>query len=168
VRTRLAERVDGSAELGFAHFWRQGWSNQGTHPNLYVARVGLKYRLADWLALGGGVGGGGSAGGGLFSPDLGPIVAYENPTLVPFASLRGFVSLPIHPQWVRYDSGDDLMVDRPKTTYGWTGTLGLRVPLGPSSAPRGSVLVGGQVTEVADEDDHEFFYTGTLGGEALF
>jgi hypothetical protein len=168
VRTRLAERLDGSAELSFAHFWRSGWSNEGTHPNLYVGRVGLKYRITDWLALGGGVGGGWSAGGGLFSPDLGPIVAWENPVLVPFLGLRGFISLPIDPQWVSYDSGDDLMVDRPRTTYGWTLTPGLRLPLGPRAEPRASLLIGAQVTEVADEDDREFFYTGTLGSEVLF
>jgi len=168
VRTRLAERLDGSAELSFAHFWRSGWSNEGTHPNLYVGRVGLKLLITDWLAVGGGVGGGWSAGGGLFSPDLGPIFAYENPVLVPFLGLRGFISLPIDPQWVSYNSGDDLMVDRPKTTYGWTLTPGLRLPLGPRAEPRASLLIGAQVTEVADEDSHEFFYTGTLGSEVLF
>jgi hypothetical protein len=168
VRGRLAERLDGSAEFGFAHFWRPDWSDEDTHPNLYVGRVGLKYRIADWLALGGGVGGGWSAGGGLFSPDLGPIVAYENPVLVPFLGLRGFISLPVDPQWVSYASGDDPMRDRPKTTYGWAVTPGLRLPLGPRAEPCASLLLGAQVMQVADADGTEFFYTGTLGSEVLF
>ena len=78
----------------------------------------------------GGLGAGTYTGGPFLSPDLGIVLAYENPYVVPFLTLSGYVSIPLDAQEV--DIGVSEMSDysvTPSTTVGILGTAGLRVPI---------------------------------------
>ncbi|MCA9580634.1 MAG: hypothetical protein KC416_02495 [Myxococcales bacterium] len=119
------------------------------HPGIYGLRVGVKHQPVPdvpHFALFGGIGGGGSAGGGFIAPDLGFIVAWENPYFVPF--LSGFLgmSVPIAPKSVdlsKPDEGPGAQVIEPQLTFLYGASLGARIPiLGEADTPDLQLLIG--------------------------
>ncbi len=172
VRHGFTESLEGSAEVSVLHVGRE--SAVGTNPNGYALRVGAKYRLAPWLSLAGGLGGGGSAAGGFFTPDVAGIVAWENPYLVPFFSLRGGVSAPIDAREVNVTQAGDTVTHTgtPELTWLVGATAGLRVPIG-SPDPRtggvhGNILLGIGLAMLADKHDAQELWQGGIGGEIVF
>jgi hypothetical protein len=143
--------------------------------NVYAARAGVKARLHPALSVAGGVGGGASAGGAFVSPDVGPIVAWENRYVVPFLSARGGVSQPLGAKKVdtsTVDDGPGTFVESPRTTWLVSVTTGVRVPLGwaepEAGKTRGSLLAGVGMTHLADTRDDATFSHLAFGGELVF
>ncbi len=172
VRHGFTDRVEASAEASVLHVGHQ--SAAGTNPNAFTLRIGTKYRLAPWLSLAGGLGGGGSAAGAFVAPDVAAIVAWENPYLVPFFSLRSGLSLPIGAKQVDVTQVGDTIthVGTPELTWLVGATAGLRVPLG-SRDPHpgdvhGNILLGLGMTVLKDGHDDQGAVQGGLGVEVVF
>ena len=173
VRYGATETLETSAEVMVVHV--EGDSVADTHPNIYGARVGVKWApepVSRFLALTGGVGGGASAGGGFVSPDLGLVVGWENRYVVPFVGFEASVSLPIDAQAVDTSEGDDDLgthVSTPDRTWATRLTVGLRVPVTLGSGHGGSFYLAASSLRLSTrgepddgEDDDEGF--GGLGG----
>lgn len=174
VRHGLSENIDLALEASAVHIDADASSNP-TSRNLHSLRGGLKYRVMKHFAVAGGVGGGYSAGGAFMSPDVGPIVAWENRYVVPFVSARGGLSSPIAPRTVDLSSNGDppgTTSSRPKPTWLLALAAGLRIPLGRSEPEhgtlRGSLLAGVGVTHLADVRDKVTFLQLSCGGEIVF
>jgi hypothetical protein len=172
VRGGVTGLLEASGELQVGHIAVED-DSVDTHPNVYGVRAGAKFLPWRHLALAAGLGAGASAAGAFASPDLGAIIAFENPYLVPFAALRGYLSVPIAPQSVLlgydYDEDpDEPITDSPKLTAGMSITGGLRVPLRRRDEERGSFLLGVAVTEMADEDNHIGLSGAVAGLEVVF
>jgi hypothetical protein len=116
------------------------------------------------------VGGGGSAAGGFFSPDIGAIVAYENPYLVPFLAVRGSISQPIAAQPVNTTGVGDTMtyVSIPELTWIYRGTVGLRIPLWPHERVSGSIIGGVGITMLNDRVENAGYLSASGGAEVVF
>jgi len=174
VRHGAWDKTDLSGEVSVMHV--DGNSVANTYPYLFAGRAGVKREVLPWLSLTGGLGGGASAGGGFFSPDLGVIVAYENPYAVPFLTVRGGVSVPFdtHPVDTGMAGSDPVgkFVYTPPLTWMAGGVLGLRVPLGwcdPSPCPvRGSLLGGIGLTDLAYQGSGAGVMSLAGGGEIVF
>ncbi len=104
-------------------------------PYIWSARVGGKWApvlFQDHVALVYGLGAGTSEGGPFVSPDAGAVLAWENPYLVPFTSINGFVSEPIDARPVdvsTHEEGVGTNIQTASTTWGATVTGGLKVPI---------------------------------------
>ncbi len=126
------------------------------HGGIYSLRAGVKYAPVRYVALSSGFAPGGSVGGPYLAHDAGFILGGENPYLVPFLSFHGVLSTPLQAKTVRvvyvdeddegyeyYDENDEHQVYTPTTayyrkplfTYGWQGSLGLKLPLRHVQAP---------------------------------
>lgn len=103
-------------------------------PHLGAGRVGLKVAPIPHVAFLAGVGVGTHSYGSFAAPDVGAIVAYENPYFVPWTAFRGFVSLPIDANSVVVtqpdgNGGVDSFVLVPPSTAGWQLSTGFRIPV---------------------------------------
>ena len=172
---RSRHGVGDDMEFGFEgsviHITDRGSGN--THPNIYGLRAGGKYALIPHLALGMGLGGGASAAGPFVSPDVELIGAYENRYVVPFASVRAFVSVPIAPGMVDLSGPDDPVgsdKQRPDTTGGFIVTAGARLPIGnpEEDSHTGAISAGIGATYLNDTEDNAFFLGAQLAGEVVF
>lgn len=117
-------------------------------PHIGAGRAGLKVAPVEHLAFVAGVGAGGAAHGAFVSPDAGLILAYENPYLVPWAAIRGFVSVPIGPSTVTVsepnaDGPPTLYMLVPPNTIGWQASTGVRLPIPLEEPGLGLDLLGG-------------------------
>jgi hypothetical protein len=142
VRRGVSDGTDASLEVSVLHI--DGAGPGDSSPYAFASRVGIKHRVASWLSLTAGLGGGGSAGGGFVSPDLGAIVAAENPYIVPFLALRGTFSQPFAAQPVLVSSGPSGVY--PPLTWIVGGIAGLRIPIRscePATCRVGGSLLGG-------------------------
>ncbi len=123
-------------------------TSANTNHMIYAGRLGFRHPFGRYVAASVGLGGGFDAAGAFFSPDMGGVVAWENPYLVPFFSLRGFLSLPIAARAVDTSKADNppgTQINTPSNTIGLNLTLGLRVPIGRCDDPRavcGSIAGG--------------------------
>lgn len=101
-----------------------------------------------------GVGGGYSALGGFVSPDLGFVLAFENPYAVPFLQARGGVSAPLAPASITVVGTDGSIIDRgrPQLTSVAMATLGCKLPLW-RRANTDSLAMGLSYLRLADRDD---------------
>jgi hypothetical protein len=134
-------------------------STHASHAGIYALRSQLKYTPIKYVAPALGLGAGASAAGAFLSPDVGVTVAGENPYLIPFATVRGFLSAPIAARRVYFTTGDDagdrddpddqpdFYSTRPRLSYGLQLSVGLRVPLyhavAPALRPALACAVGG-------------------------
>jgi len=173
VRRGIADGTDASGEVSVLHV--DGSSAAGTYPYAFAARGGVKQRLTPWLSVGAGFGGGASAGGGFLSPDIGAVVGYENPYLVPFLSVRGGVSAPFATHTVDTSTPSDGVgkyVYTPPFTWVGGAVAGLRVPIGwcdPGPCPvRGSLLGGVGLTYLAGGGNSTGVASLATGGEIVF
>ncbi len=121
------------------------------------ARINGKWSpIGNYFALTAGFGAGTHTGGQFIAPDLGIVLAYENPYLIPFANVSGFLSQPLNAKAVDISYGDDPVgtkVQTPDTTWGATWTLGLKLPLSNVSGIPFSPYFG--ITGAALWDDKE-------------
>jgi hypothetical protein len=144
-------------------------SAASTDRTIKMLRAG--YRTgSDVFGFGAGLGGGWSAAGAFISPDFALIVGYENCYLVPFGGLRAAVSLPIAPSAVdvsRPEDGVGAHVLRPRTTFLFNPTLGLKVPLGHRCAQRprskAALLFGLGWSILADLDQQDTYVGASAG-----
>jgi hypothetical protein len=172
VRVSPHEDVDVAVEGNVLHV--RGDPAEDIEQNVYSARVGAKYRVVQWLAVTGGLGGGLHAAGTFFSPDLGVIFAYENDYAVPYLALRGFVSEPLTLRSVdtREAGSSTAQLGSPGTTGGFSSSLGLRVPIPPSfdqnEDVRGSILLAPGITHIGDSDEEATFMQFGGGAELTF
>lgn len=169
VRVGKYENLELSGE-GSAHFVLNEGSGDD-HRGVYAARVGSKYRLADWLAVTGGLGGGGSAAGGFFSPDLGLVVAYENIYFVPFVSGEVGVSLPFAVSAVDTSDPDEppgSVTSSPVTTWLAGGQAGFRIPVHVSGQERFSLLAAIGVLGLIDGRENAVMFGLSGGAEYRF
>ncbi len=152
----------------------QGDSAAGTSPFIIAARAGGKLELyGHHIAATAGLGGGNSAGGPFASPDVGLVLGYDNPYVVPFFSLHGMGSLPVAPKKVDFTMAGDppgTHVDSPKTTWGAGGSAGVRAPLGnPDQAGVHGGITAGLVLWHLDSDGHDEDFLGpSLGADVVF
>lgn len=135
---RVRRGVTEHSELGLdANMMRVNDSEAAADvdPYIWSARAGGKWApalLEDHIALIYGIGAGTSEGGPFVSPDVGAVLAWENPYLVPFASVNGFVSEPLDARPVdvsTHEEGVGTNVQTASTTWGATVTGGLKWPI---------------------------------------
>ena len=140
------------------------------HRNAYDLRAGVQYRLASFVAVSGGLGGGAYAGGGFISPDLGVVVGYENRYLIPFLSVRGYLSQPLAAR--RVDLGEDEGTRRfstPSTTVGVAVSSGLRIPLRHMlERVNPAFLLGAWGVYMISREGREFYLSPTASFEWAF
>lgn len=153
LRRGFTDSVEGSVE-GML-LWVRGKRDIPTHRGIYGLRAGAKVRALDWLALEGGLGGGGSSAGGFVQPDVGVVLAFENPYLVPFIDGGAGLSLPLGARRVRIDIDDDQLpvYGKPRSTLSLSAHSGLRVPI----AGVASVTAAIGFTRLFDRDDSSAF-----------
>jgi hypothetical protein len=143
------------------------------NPTIWSARAGGKYApefLGDHVALIYGVGAGTSEGGQFLSPDVGLVVAYENPYVVPFASVDGFVSEPINAQPVDVstkDEGVGTNVMTASRTWGATFASGLKVPI-QAGGSTVSPFIGATRSVMTDGDEDVDVFGASLGIDVTF
>jgi hypothetical protein len=109
----------------------QDRSAAGTDPTIAMGRVGFRAG-GDVFGFAAGLGGGWSAAGPFVSPDFGLLLGYENCYLVPFASLRAAISVPIAPSAVDVSKPEDGVGAHrltPRTTAIFSPGIGLKIPL---------------------------------------
>lgn len=165
VRHGVGENTDLNVEGNFAYFV-DGDDQIETHRGIYSGRFGLKHAFGEHFALTGGVAGGGSAGGGFVSPDVGFIVSYENPYVVPFASGRLVLSQPLGARAVEFVDDGVAFMQAPQFSYGYALATGVRVPVGPiAQAARPAILLGFGWTHIFDGDEESVFMGLNLGFE---
>src|SRR5690554_1379062 len=123
-RQGVAEGVEVGADVNLGVVTNMDEAATPVNPLIFSGRVATKWApaaLGDYFAVIGGLGGGTSEAGQFFSPDLGVIVAYENPYVVPFLSADGFVSVPINAHEIDMSSKDEgagFNLQTPQTTFG--------------------------------------------------
>lgn len=108
-------------------------------PYAAAGRIGVKHQPVEWLALTAGVGAGSGPWGAFMGGDLGVILAYENPYVVPFFAARMQLSQPIHGQTERLvtmqsDGTDMITLLSPTTTFWFQPSTGVRIPICTDSA----------------------------------
>lgn len=142
-RQGVSDQVEVGGDLNFQIVSKMNEAVTPVNPLVLSGRVGAKWSPAvtqDYVAVIGGLGAGTSVAGQFISPDLGVIFAFENRYVVPFVSANGFVSVPINAQPVdmrarsQMDAEPDAAdlaaaAQTPLTTYGVSGTAGVRVPI---------------------------------------
>lgn len=136
-------------------------------PLFFTGHVGGKYTiLEDYIALRGGVGAGTSDAGQFISPDLGIVLALENPVLVPAINVSGFLSQPVNAQEIDFTPiGEEAGTFRqtPQTSYGVLWSLGLRVPLQVSPGVKIEPWGGFSGTYIKDAE-RDAHFVGFLSG----
>lgn len=140
------------------------------HRGIYGARVGAKLGFSPHFAFTFGAGAGGSAAGGFVSPDLGIIGSYDNPYVVPFLSLRGFISQPFAVRGVEINHSDRTERFTPDLTWGFAWSTGLRIPVGAYDEEllrrRAALVVGVGSTSLFDRTPgSELLFGGSVGFE---
>ncbi|MDQ3033809.1 MAG: hypothetical protein M3Y87_15440 [Myxococcota bacterium] len=151
ARIGLVPHLEAQLEATYAHV---GYGDERS-PHLGAGRLGLKVAPIEHIALVAGIGAGAHSYGAFAAPDAGVIFAYENPYVVPWIALRGWVSLPIDPSIVTVTrtAGDgtvDMFVLVPPNTAAWQLSTGVRVPIA-LDAERGirmNLLAGGGIGEL--------------------
>jgi hypothetical protein len=159
VRHGISDGTDGSFEVSVLHI--AGGGPGDSYPYAFASRAGIKHRVTPWLSVTAGLGGGASAGGGFISPDLGAILAYENPYIVPFLAVRGSFSQPFDAQPVVVQTGPGVS---PPFTWIAGGIGGIRIPIGwcaPRTCEVASSLLGGLGYT-------EFWYAGPNSPQGVF
>ena len=148
-RRLIEEQLDGSIEVNGLHVL--GGTDVSTFREAYSLHLGLKYRMLGVLSLVGGVGGGGSAAGGFISPDVGFIAGFEKPYVIPFISVRGFLSQPFAAREIDLGIDDDERKrGTPQTTFGLVTLSGVRVPLSFDGFTTHSLALGFTGTIISD------------------
>jgi hypothetical protein len=168
VRSGLNEEIEAAGELTVANVTNEGAIDQPS--NIYAGRIGGRFRLEPWLAVGAGLGGGGSIAGGFIGPDASVQVAYENPYLVPFASVRAGMSAPFAVNAVDVSTqnagpGSDVLA--PELSALWGGAGGLKLPIGPRDAEDAAILAGIQLVQLLDDDSEDVFFGLGVAVEAI-
>lgn len=171
ARYGLSDYFEVGADASFQRYANMPSAPSRTNPTLWSARLAAKWApedFNDYAAVIGGVGGGTYAGGEFISPDLGLVFALENPYVVPFLTLSAHLSVPLNPQAV--DIGVSEMSDyfsTPTTTFGFTATTGLRVPIKVGTwtvAP----TVGVTLTKLSDESRDDSGVALNAGIDTVF
>lgn len=107
-----------------------GLSQRTVSPFFGAGHLGLKHRVLPWLAFTGGTGAGSGPWGAFAGGDLGVILAYENPYVVPFFAARVQLSMPIDAQTERFvDSNHMTTLLTPGATFWFQPSTGVRIPL---------------------------------------
>jgi hypothetical protein len=134
VRYGVAEQTDIYGEGTVMAIARDEGTDYDNPSRAAVAiQGGAKHQFTNWLAVHGGIGGGVHGFGGFIAPEVGAVVAYENPYFVPFADFTLAASIPLgaRTRLLRYDREYDSKVERhePNATGYGTVTAGFRVPI---------------------------------------
>lgn len=156
------------------------------NSTIWSTRVGAKWApalLQDYVAVTGGVAGGTYAAGQFLSPDLGVVLAFENPYVVPFVSATGYVSVPVNaqavdvtlaPRWVYNPSTERNELEErpqefstPETTWGVTGTAGIRVPVDLGKVTL-APSIGVSLSEFTDGTEASSATAANLGMDVVF
>jgi len=169
IRYAMNDQLEAVVEPSLIHVLDAG--DIPTHPTIYALRGGAKLRVADALAFTGGIGGGYSAAGAFFTPDLGAVIAYENPYFVPFLSARGYVSQPVRAREVSLgvdadDEGATPHFATPRFSVGLGLVLGARIPFANNGKPLGAISLGIGLVSTADHDSDQT-YSGLNAGLEL-
>ncbi len=178
VRARHGlEDVELSAEASTLLIEPGAEAVESKERRVFAGRVGAKLG-GRYLAVDGGLGGGTSAAGFFVAPDVGLITAYENCYVVPFASARLGVSVPVAARDVhtgeKGDPASENVFGRPTRTGLLTLGAGVKVPLGGEGPclrpglPPLSVIAGAQMTYVTDGGSDDGYLGAGLGIEARF
>lgn len=169
-RRGFAQKFELGADLSLFHIKGVEQADKDLSPYVGTLRLGGKLEvLENYMAIQGGVGGGFSDAGQFFSPDLGIILAVENPYLVPFVNVSGFVSQPINPKAIDVTIADQPIgsdIQEPKFTYGILWSAGVRVPFEISEGMILAPSVGFGGTYLVDSEETANL-TGFLGGVDL-
>lgn len=144
VRYGVSEHTDAYAE-GSLLVVTNDTGSQVENPSRVggALQLGVKHELAKWFAVHGGLGGGLHAFGGFVAPEVGAVVAYENPYFVPFFDVTLSASAPLggRSRILRFDSDEKTREERHEARFtGYlAGTAGFRIPI---AFPEGSGIAG--------------------------
>jgi hypothetical protein len=151
--------------------WIGALQTRGVVPVSGGGRLGVKHRVARWLAFRGGLGAGSGPWGAWGTGDLGFVFAYENPYFVPFIAADAQVSLPFdtrteHIMSMTASGASITALLSPVPTFWFQPSAGFRVPLSRdegSDRVRVSLLLAVSWTWAYSVDDHAWT---AVGGEA--
>lgn len=162
----VAQDVELQAEGTFADV--EQLAGRSVSPFVGTGRIGIKHRLLDCLAVTGGVGAGVGPWGAYSGGDLGILLAYENPWVVPFFAARVQLSQPIDPHTeIASDGNSGTLMLTPTTTFWLQPSTGVRIPFcheGECDGTRVSLVLAFAWTEMYEVASPERFGTG-LGFE---
>ncbi len=128
VGVGVAEDVELQASGSFAY--ADALSGRTPSPFFLAGHLGLKHRVLESLAFTGGVGFGAGPWGSFFAGDLGAIVAYENPYVVPFFAARLQISTPMSASTETFtDENGTATLLTPHTTLWLQPSTGVRIPI---------------------------------------
>jgi hypothetical protein len=150
--------------------WLGGLETRAVTPVVGAGRIGVQHRVEDWLAFSGGAGAGAGPWGAFAGTDLGMILAYENPYLVPFFAARMQLSVPIdpRPETVTNTNGSmtTTMMIAPGATMWFQPSTGVRIPFcrdaGCDGVRVSRILAGAWTTGFGLDSGNAW---GSLGGE---
>ena len=170
IKHGATDRLEVSTEGSVVHVSENFVAN--IDRNIYSLRFGTKYELAKHLSILGGVGGGFYEGGYFLSPDVGLILAFENRYFVPFASIKGFYSLPVKPRTVDISVDDESLgttIDKPDLSVGVNMSAGFRLPLSHKNhKSTSSLYIGTSATSLVQCNDQELIFSLGAGFESVF
>ncbi|MBA2665032.1 MAG: hypothetical protein H0U74_22285 [Bradymonadaceae bacterium] len=172
ARRGLGQNLDLGLDAHAVAFDTDRGADQEAERLLGIVRLGGKWSpLDNYVALSAGVGAGAHPGGQFIAPDLGIVLAYENPYLIPFANLSGFLSQPINAQAVDISHREQpigTVVQSPQFTWGATWALGLKLPLTNAAGTAISPYLGLSGMMLWDEVEHMRIMGMTAGIDAAF
>ena len=144
-------------------------------PYIWGGRVKAKWapqKTKGFAAITAGIGGGYSIeGGGYVSPDLGFIAAFENPYLVPFVGVSGFISQPIASKTVDISHDDEDLgtrLERPQFTWGGYLNAGFKIPFAIGEGQTLNIYAEFHSLYLDDGDEDEFANGFMAGPEIVF
>lgn len=150
-----------SGEASFAYI---DTDSPSTASRLWGAlRGGVRGRFDrdfDHAWWGAGVGVGAYAGGVFLSPEVGLGIGWNNPYVIPYLSVTGFVSMPLAAREVDTSANDDeRRSDTPLATFGVRLQLGLEIPI----TERAALSFGMNAVRLVDIEGADEGWAG-LGG----
>lgn len=131
-RYGIIDQLEASADISFLHI---NTDDNSINVRPYVAgiRIGIKYsptKINRIMAFRLGSGFGTSEAGQYVPFDYGIILGFENPYIVPFSYIGGYVSIPFNTKYIFFDIDEDdpeIYADIPQNTWGLQTTIGFKV-----------------------------------------
>lgn len=171
VRQGLRDNLELGVDASFGKFSDWTLTKNVRKPTIWSARLSTKWApevFHNNFAVIGGVGGGTHVGSQFISPDIGFVLAYDNPHVVPYMSVSFYASVPLNAQRVVLGHRDRIeYIAAPTFTWGATTAAGLRVPIdigGWSVVPSSGIAM----LQAVDEQQYERGLVLNLGRDVIF
>lgn len=167
ARHGLGHNLELGLDAHFVDFDTDSALHDDLNAKIGIARLAGKWSpLGNYFALTAGIGAGTHTAGQFIAPDLGIILAIENPYLIPFANISGFLSQPLNEKPVdltHRNQNPGESIQTPALTWGATWSLGLKLPLTHATGMPIAPYLGVTGTRLWDEKDNTHILGFTTG-----